>query len=326
MNKEKFERQVNIQAKLQDIDKKSVAEALKSYFLLIDKDIYQNVNINEAIMLAKRLQLFKPESKDESYPLSITSGNMLDSEILIEKITPYIEDVRKQIFGTKLPFDTIKKAVQWIEQKAKEPLPPVTEKKIQRFEKAFSKVVDLFLKNPFPCTISSPQYPILKYPGEKAVQKVPAINPDLLRIKEAVDKLVPATSFMPHAITAFLLTGIAPIIPRVIMREKRINQKIPLNSECQRFSLSLEINARDLTFKELKTIYDRIQERLHIKKKKRLNQKHEKLYQIVKRCGGPPEKDKVAFWKKIAKDCGYGGWRQAKIAYKRLNAKLMSGF
>jgi hypothetical protein len=102
-------------------------------------------------------------------------------------------------------------------------------------------------------------------------------------------------------------------------------------------SITLDINARDISFRELQEIYKGIRKELRGIKSKPLNERHLKLYQIVQEKGGTPErgeKGTVEFWKSVMykinewnkrekqgyKD--YTEWRAVKKAYRELIKKL----
>lgn len=324
MDERELKRQVKMQAVIHPgLKKDEINEAL-DYTIQNKPDVYPS-DVGSTINLAYRFKNFKNKNSTNEYkPMSVNLSphNLMTSEYFVEKVTPYVEQVRKKVFGNKKPpFDSIKKAVSWIEKKAKEPLPLDIEKRIERLHNKLQEAYDQLTKNPVPWTISS-HYETLDYPGDGYVKRVPAIHPELHRIKEATDIIEKATGFERYSVTLFILTGISPILPRIKTYWNNVMQKLPTGEVLNRFNITLEINSKDLRFEDLREAYNSLRNHLRVVKKKPLNRNHERLFQRVKELGGSPKKGSTAFWKKIAKELNYGGPKQAYTSYNRIIKKL----
>lgn len=321
MTKEKFIREIKMQGVLHKIEQSAIEEAIKC-FTEDDREYYPP-EIESVIKFAQSSAHYIKEHKNLKM-INLTPQTLVTSGYLCEKITPWVENVRQDIFGSsKPPFkDDIEKAVSWIHRKAKEPLSEKDLKKRQRILKKFDEIGTLI--QGIPWTISWNR-PILTFPGNKGyIEKVPADHPlELSNLEKVVNEMSKATGFEKYALTAFILTGIEPILSRVTVKHNNVMQTLPTGESLRRFNIAFDINSRDLTFEEIKELYDTYRKELRISKKKKITTKQMRLYYLVKE-KGYPDKNKTIFWTDIAKQLGYKGWRQAYIDHKRIETKLDS--
>lgn len=323
MDKGKFIREVRIRANMQpDLkeDNESVKQVLD--FWTKDKQDFYNNDVNDVIRLAYMFKNCKVSTnKDKTGIINFSPQNLITSEILVKKITPYVEQVRKEISGDTKPLfkNNIKKCVTWIKKKEKELSPGIKE--------AYAKTMQEVMKAHIPFLRVGFERPTLNYPNLNGyVSKCAyATNEKLHKISEAVDIIEKATGFEGASITAFILTGIPPILRRAQTGWNLTSQDLPTGETLNNFSINIKIKVRDLSFAELKAIYSNIQSQLKVVKKKHFKNKHYKLFHRVNQLG-IPVKGKVSFWKGIAKELGYGGWRQAKTAHRRILEKENSPF
>jgi len=144
-----------------------------------------------------------------------------------------------------------------------------------------------------------------------------------------------ATGFNQASLVAFILAGVKPIIPRWQMITTAQYQALPSGKKLQPISVNLEIKAKDLSFKELREIYQGIRKQQMGTKTKPLNKKHLALYRLVQEHGGPPRnKGVVKFWEeimeKLNQNCppdqlAYNTWKVVEMAYDRIVAQLETG-
>lgn len=318
MTKDEFKRQVIMQSVLHGIENQIIKEAFNCY-AKEDKGYHQN-EIGTVLNIANTLMVYKKENRSSEAIINFTHHSLLTSEYLCEKITPWVESIRETIFNQKEPpFENdIDKAISWIKKKAEEPLTQKEKKK----RDILLKKIDEIEKLQVPWSVSY-NIPILTYPGKKGyVEKVFADYPsDLSRLEKTINEIANATGFEKYSLTVFILTGIEPILSRVIVRHQNIMQRLPTGENLKRFNIALDIKTNDLTFEEIKKIYEVYRKQLRVSKKKFSQEKY-RLYSRVKNMGGLPKKNKVVFWQKIATEFKYKEWRQAFTCYKRILKKI----
>lgn len=245
----------------------------------------------------------------------LSPHDLIEEDLLIEKIEPWIEEIRLRLFNTrKPPFkednwrDSLSTAIAWIKQKANEPLQEDIQKKVDRYYEEIKKLKDLIKKGEIIGTVAS-KAKLLDFPGlEGWIERVPVIgHRDLERLERYVSEINKATGFKKHAVTMYILTGLEPQFPRVEINNKSSTfaggfSNYPIN--IQRASLTIEINSTEVTFEELKRIYMKYY-RKENKKKKPLTKGDWLFYNLVKEEGKPPEKGKskrgewTRYWNKV---------------------------
>jgi len=284
-------------------------------------------DIDKVLNLASRTALSSTGTSTRETLRNITPQTVITSDLLVEKITSYVEQVRQEVFGKKKPpFDDIADARAWLRRKGVEPLPARMQKKIAKYLKQMQVVRTLVSKLPAvpwetAVTAASPN---LEFPGEKrAVELVPPHHDELRRIKDATILIEEATGFNRASVTAFVLTGIAPLLPRVTISKTISSTRYLEGQEFTPFHMTLKINSKDLTFQELKEIYESLRSEFRVKKKKSFRRKDVELLSAVKTAGKPPrKKGTVAYWTSIAEKANFNGWLQAYNAHKRLSDRL----
>ena len=102
----------------------------------------------------------------------------------------------------------------------------------------------------------------------------------------------------------------------------------PLGEKYNISRADVSINAKDLSFDELQTIYYGIRNSLGLTKSKALNHKHLRLYQMVKASGNPPTTGTIKYWTQIQENLNgeYGTWKGVQKAYNRIMQKLEERF
>lgn len=261
----------------------------------------------------------------------VTQQDIVNSDYLIEQIAPSVEQIRKTLFGDcNPPFDSIAAAVSWIRKKAAEPLPPDIKAKEERGFKEYERLCELIISGKaiglFGVSRNS-----LDFPGDDGfVTSIPVVEQtDLATLAAAVKRISNATGFREYAVTVHILTGLKPILPRVSTSVRPSWHELPAGNHLWRKQAVIEINVADLTFDELKEIYDNYRKELDVVKKKPLNKQQIKLYNLVASKGGPPRKGVTAFWKAIqeewngdASNSPYKTWEGAYQRYKLVEDKF----
>ncbi|MBA7680856.1 hypothetical protein ES703_89177 [subsurface metagenome] len=107
------------------------------------------------------------------------------------------------------------------------------------------------------------------------------------KLEKETRKLSENYNFTQSSLIMYVLTGIEPIVQsyRVNYHERKIN---------------IEIH-RPLRKGEINNIFQEIN-KLFGEERKEISEKHERLYQLVEKHGGPPNKKKKEFWDMILKE------------------------
>lgn len=131
-------------------------------------------------------------------------------------------------------------------------------------------------------------------------QKTAAVFPDtfLYKLAGEVNKVSKRTGFRPDALTMHLFTGAMPLIPRVWKTEREDHPRLRPGKQAHLRSVTLTFRTADLTFKELRTIYDGIKTYMGGKGVQALTLEDFELWKLVDRAGDPPEayNGVRAFW------------------------------
>lgn len=297
---------------------------------------------------------------DQRIVAKLSADTLTTSAFLADKIAPWVETVRTEIFGSpQPPFPTIKEAASYLKGVAQEK-DPQAEIDLEIYHQG---MVD-FEMSMAVCKVNSSSFSygagygqFLEYireDGQIGVVKyrypipqnwtVPQMRqsahdfPVLPWLGNEVRLMAKATGFDEHAVVAYILCGIEPLLQRWRLTGRQGFQRSPSGETLRPVSLNLEIKTKDITFEELRGIYQSIRKGMKAKRTDPLNKRHLWLYQTVKEKGGPKkkgEKGKVAFWQSIMEAANeefkdhwgfepWGSWKAVKIAYNRLIKRLES--
>ena len=299
-------------------------------------------NVDKVIRLAERIRISSlHENEDLSNMennIEISSQDLVTSDYLVRKITPWIEKTREEIFGAPEPpfVDDLESSISWIETTAR---------------------IDLENKNPAAASIKKEIYQI----AEQQDTSVPFLRRDifipsngkvksifvqpgtlLYNLSRKIEAVAGATGFGKPPVTAYILTGLEPILPRVNISYQTGRASIPDKSNhknisssvtLSRKSIVIEIHSADLSPQELKAIYDRYRQELKIKKSKSLSKDQVKLFYLVYNRGGPPREGAKAFWQDIKEiwnsnpsNKPYKSWEGVYQRYKIVERKMENLF
>jgi hypothetical protein len=325
-----------------------IPEVIASYMYKTGEKNLESLNI-----LVERLLASGVADKDQrianKVALELTPDILLTSDFLVNKIRPWVEKVRAELFSSPaVPFKNFADAEQWIKQQEKlEPL--VNYDALEPFHKTLIEVLNKRL----PINYSF-NYPALFYLGSdgkphdakishRAPQDwtVPQTRENARKftalnwLENETRIMARGTGFSQTSLVNLVLTGTAPILQRYKVTGHIDYQSLPTGEELNPIHINMEIWARDLTFEELRSIYNDCRETLQLKKHKlkegkELAKSHQEIYQLVKANGGPPKaKGKVKFWESIKKEWNdshpqgkYRTWKGIKLAYDRIMSNL----
>ena len=234
---------------------------------------------------------------------------MITGEFLVDKITPWVEDVRQDLFYSReAPFKTAMEASEW--------LTDVIAKEIEVIEAnsrgTMNSWTNFLLRN----------HPSVYYYKLHKEHGAPLPNIFLVRWAEEIAK---ATGFNNADVELYILTGTNPTLQRM---EEKIHE-VPLGEDWISRFVTVTIRG-EISYKEFFDLYQRVRDKLRIRRSKPLNEKHLQLYCLVKLKGGPVcGKGAVAFWESINQEWHNPAsktWKGAKVAYVRLGKRLNERF
>ena len=257
-------------------------------------------------------------------------------DILIQKIYPSVTQTRKELFGSEdAPFLLdMESAANWIKQKAAEPIP----EDIKRKKENFQKICDMYfegLKNNEIHGSFGLSTELLDFPGQEGwVERVASSdNPLLNKLQQQVKSISNATGFPQYMITCFILTDMKPSLVRYRLKHSINSSCLPSGEWINRDIVNFEINASDLTFSEIKEIYDKYKTSLNTKRQKSITPKQKELLSLVTKLGDVPINGKGTkeYWERAKESWNelfpgekerYDSWEGIRKAYVGLRNKI----
>jgi len=307
----------------------SFKEAFKFFW-----SIYEALNKKNFNSIYKRIELLADRIDNSGRPL-IRENDLARNEYFIDIVSPIVENVRLDIFGISAPpFNDLDEAGEWVYRESKRPVP---EEHQQQFEK-FQEFLDNYQKARFKGELWSCglgivfQQKTISFPGVKRKDMVETVlvrnSKSLLTLANAVKQILSIVDFDEYAITAHILTGIKPRLPRY---------RIDMDNRCGsiledpflKVQLVLKINTFDLTFNELRYLYSQHRKLLSSTSRKRFLSKQLKVFRMVQEVGGVPETGVTQFWKQLLSKWNaenpnepYKTWEAVFKAYTGINKKM----
>lgn len=263
--------------------------------------------VGRLVSVLERMEVAKPEQDEVPAKPSVTS------EFLSDLITPWIEDIRQEIFNTRvIPFRT-KEALNWMKQEQVDMKNwrDEVEREIEKLPKWMRGWPFNFLNKP-------------------NLEK----RPLLVLLYDRAEEVAKVTGFNHFSVMSHIILGAPLTLNKVDTKAKKEIHKLPSGAELVNRFVTMQIRG-ELTFDELRHLYQQIRQDLGVKRSKALKEKHLELYQIVRRKGGAPKgKGTVAFWESVRKDMNeknptgnpYTTWKGVKRAYDLLWNKLRSQY
>ena len=146
---------------------------------------------------------------------------------------------------------------------------------------------------------------------------------------EAVSRIRNVIDFPEYAITALILTGDKPILPKYTIESNWTGNQMPGDDWFKREQVVIKLNYADLTFEEFYDIYKEYRSRLNFTRKKSVRDKQLLIYRMVQEEGGVSAKRKLEFWIRIQEkwntsypDESYKTWEGLYKAYNNIKDKL----
>lgn len=309
-------------------------EPFSQYSKIIEKqgrETFYNNDFHEAIKLMESIKIsFSQKGKSDSSEL--TPQDIITSDFLLDKIDPWVEQVRKNLFGSsELPFDW-DGAINWIEKEVKKPIKNKDDIKTDKVKELREQLRKELAKRYIYLSERRYLLPYIKKDSEW-VQNVAAIGPRLFLLEYETRKMEEATGFNQASLVMYVLSGITPLLSRYRISTSFHAHTILNKEQILWKEVELKFRSRDLKFEELLGIYNQIKKSLTIKREISLKEKSVRINKLVKELGLPPrgirgERNKK-YWEKT-KDLWndrypneqYNDWRAIAQQYDRITIFL----
>ena len=334
MNQFEFSRKVADRTK--GIGKDTVDIAIKAFG---DRNVYLQEDVESAVSVASSLSLqigHRPANGKQEQVEPPGSRERIDSAAICDALEPKVEQLRLRFFESKKPplvgtsknpLAGVEKIRDWLKARAVRPLssPKPAEGQVHRLMQELRTITGMqvglhWAEILFPAKdVKTGQWrsESLAVPTDSAIY-------DLARELAVFGN---APGFSRTSLTAWVFSGIRPIIPRITVSSGLSwSEGMP----APRWNSQITINARDVTWDELWKVYRSVRGSESIQRRK-LNPLHERICQLVRQEGGPPTThgDKEAFWEKIRKTLQRekqfnsvpGTWNAIKKAYRAATKK-----
>lgn len=226
------------------------------------------------------------------------------SEFLTDKLRPWMLHSRRTLFNSEIaPFDTWEEAWLW-------------------FKDELQKAVRENKKLPAGGPVG---------PWEEYLRQHQEYTPATAFIDEA-DNIAKVTGFYSTSLLSFVLTDSKPVLSGFELESKEGIYKLFAEEELKYRFITITIK-NDISFKDLRSLYQQIRQKLHLTKKKGLNSRHLLIYRLVQSKAYKPLKGKgsVAFWRSVMDEWNklhpqdtYHGYKGIKRAYELIIRKMRS--
>ena len=168
-------------------------------------------------------------------------------------------------------------------------------------------------------------------PGERQVSYVPVrlgVGP-LNRAQEMVSAVARVTGLAEDAVVSHMLIGQPLKLPAVRGHVARRTGRLPDNDWWDELYATIEINVRDVSYAELRSLYHALRRTWRRARTGGLTERDEWLLKTVEKLGGVPAQQPWSrkFWERVhelARRAGYEdeSWRTSLMQYRRLTDKL----
>jgi hypothetical protein len=251
----------------------------------VDIGCMDKQHVRNCVQLAERYRESQPKEKDVSNV--IVPSSVVESDQLVERITPWIEDTRQEVFGnSSQPFKSKRQAETWLRD----------EEKVQYGGRAATGLLEL---------------------GGTVVRAWP--DGTLMTLAEQQKEIEKWTGFSEEAALAFILCGIKPLRPHY-----RVTPELVIGKLIRR-KVTIEVN-EVLNREDLAAIQKKVRKWLY-KKTDLYSPGDWLVMQAVTKLGGEPATGKVDFWEKVEKECNrqrpgtYENWEGPRKRYRRMQPK-----
>lgn len=287
-----------------------------------------------AAALAEKPALAGGAAKNEELPFSLPESSILVNEFM-KRILPRVNELRRELWGSeKAPFPLHPaKALQWLEKTAAEQNAPIEKRRADtraQSEALMRKIGELIGEyqnlTGYQVGIDHSQGTWVSIAGKDHAKREGIITfagTSLLKLAAVAKELSEGRAFMPSAIVRFIMTGIRPVFLTYHMMARK--ESLPRESDpLKTTQIKLEL-WRPLKKEEMKALYFEIKAVFGKRDKTFFKEKNRRLYELVEKHGGAPDRDRAAFWTTIMKEWNvrnpkakYTTANGPRIAYKRI--------
>jgi hypothetical protein len=270
--------------------------------------------------------------KSRSEALSLKATDRLFGKALVRALAPKIEDLRRERFGSSQPpFGFVTEAAQWVERTSKADLAEWRGESEGR-NRARAAIERLAQKHRIEVKEEATQIPYQK-PGDEHVKWAPAVpGTYLYRLAEETRKMAMRCGIPQAALVTYVLTGLEPARSRVLLTTRENWYTLPSGEQIGVNEATVTFRARDLTDKELRTVYSLVRGHVGGKGTKGMKDKDEGLWELVQNLNGPPQEhgSKGRFWEMVRErwnrehpdDKPYTTCNGVKKRYERISERL----
>lgn len=276
--------------------------------------------------------VFVKEEGGERRELGPNADTMLRSKTLAKRLEPWARELRQEGFSSPdAPFPgDLAVAADWIETQS------AADKERWLSDRTSRVDADAEIKRlaDLAGLVVNPVSRFLKYarPND-GHQKNAGVYPGtfLDRLARETGRVSETTPFQPEVLTAFVLTGLQPMISRVRTTETSKVCRVPGDNIPSRW-VTLRFNAADVSYEEVRTLYAEIREFFGVTDTARLHWHEFDFITLVDDMGGPPEHSRTRFWEEVlwrwnetvvSRDLELSSWRAARNKYERLEKRRL---
>ncbi len=170
-------------------------------------------------------------------------------------------------------------------------------------------------------------------PGDDYQKNAPvAPGTFLFKLAGEIDRVSRNTGLPPDALTGHIFTGGTPLLPRVRRTNHEKHARLPSGELTHLRSVTLTFHTADLTFAELRTIYDGIKTYMGGKGVQAPTSEDLEFWELVEDMGGPPEPYQGVreFWRRVLEvwnqkhpnRAPLKSWEGLQDRYRRLRKRL----
>jgi len=273
-----------------------------------------------------------PEPEKKEAPFSLPESSVLIGEAL-KPMLPRVNEIRRELWGSdKAPFLIHPaKALRWLEKAAAEQNAPIDKKREDtraQSEALMQKIGELMREyerlTGYQIGIQHGQGISVLIAGKDHAKRDGVITfagTSLAKLWTAAKELSADRAFIPSAIVRFIMTGIRPVFLTYHMTARK--EPLP-NGQLRTTQIKLDL-WRPLNKGEMDTLYFEIKAAFGKRDKTFLKENNRRLYELVEKHGGTPQKDRAKFWTMIMKEWNarnskskYRTANGPRIAYKRI--------
>jgi hypothetical protein len=276
-------------------------------------------------------ELREMDRKTRSEELALEATDKLFGKALVRSLAPRLEELRRSGFDSpEPPFKTVAEAAAWVEQTADVNLAEWRKDSKER-KKARAEIERLAAKYRIEIQEKATQIPYQK-PSDEQVKWTHAVpGTFLLALAQETRRIAEHTGLPQDALVTYVLTGIEPARSRVRLTMKENRYTLPSGEQIGVNEALVTLRARDLTDKELRTIYRMARGHVGGKGTKGLRDDDVDLWELVQDLGGPPQEygSKGQFWETVREhwnreypDEPYTTRNGVKRRYERISARL----